>query len=144
MVLINNKEKLAALRRSPENARKQRESSNRYYDTKGRRKRRQKTQQTHESWLAHRFKYLKNPQIDLNFLLTLYADQNGFCALTGMKMTHRLDDPRSISIDRINSSKGYVTGNVQLVCRWVNLAKQHYPNEIFVELFQELKSGISS
>ena len=31
--------------------------------------------------------------------------------------------PLAPSIDRINSSKGYVRGNVQIVCNWYNLAK---------------------
>jgi len=32
--------------------------------------------------------------------------------------------PLAPSIDRVDSSKGYVRGNVQIVCNWYNLAKQ--------------------
>lgn len=28
-----------------------------------------------------------------------------------------------VSVDRIDSSKGYIAGNVQLVCNWANRAK---------------------
>ncbi len=35
--------------------------------------------------------------------------------------------PLAPSIDRIDSSKGYVRGNVQIVCNWYNLAKHELP-----------------
>lgn len=41
-------------------------------------------------------------------------------------MAHRFDDLRSVSIDRKDSSLGYTESNVQLVCRWVNLAKGRF------------------
>jgi len=64
----------------------------------------------------------------------LYEKQNGICALSGTKMTHnaindRQDDdchilnPDNISIDRIDSSIGYVNNNIQLVCAIVNRIK---------------------
>lgn len=60
------------------------------------------------------------------YLRGLYDAQDGKCAITGIEMTHvrGVDDlSRNISIDRIDSSKGYVHGNVQLVCKIVNLMK---------------------
>lgn len=36
-------------------------------------------------------------------------------------------NPRAPSIDRIDSAKGYVRGNVQIVCNWYNLAKHELP-----------------
>ena len=52
--------------------------------------------------------------IDQNYLMALYDSQEGFCALSGVRMTWATGktDPTSISIDRIDHSKGYVHDNV--------------------------------
>ena len=61
--------------------------------------------------------------LDINYLLYLWAKQNGKCALTGFAMTHEFFKGRmntTVSIDRIDSSKGYTRDNVQLVCMVAN------------------------
>lgn len=70
----------------------------------------------------------------------LWNHQNGRCALSGTKMTHDpTPDLRSaqrrnnVSIDRIDSSKGYVSGNVHLVTSQINLMKLDYSVEEFVD-----------
>lgn len=73
----------------------------------------------------------KNParldiQIDLDYLMQLYKDQNGKCALSGLELTHKMDDHFAASVDRIKENVGYVPGNVQLVCQAVNFAKRHH------------------
>jgi hypothetical protein len=65
--------------------------------------------------------------ITVPFLVDLFEKQDGRCVLSGLPMattTHideRPDDMRSnpnkLSIDRIDSSRGYTEDNVQLV-RW--------------------------
>lgn len=70
-------------------------------------------------------------EIDAYYLITLYNKQNGQCALTGLTMSHesyashnnRIKNIHNISPDRIDSSIGYVDGNVQLVCSIVNTMK---------------------
>lgn len=60
------------------------------------------------------------------YYVALYEQQNGLCALSGRPMTHELGRGlvnTNISIDRIDSSKGYEEGNVQLVCRQANTMK---------------------
>jgi hypothetical protein len=47
----------------------------------------------------------------------------------------------TVSVDRIDSSKGYVPGNVQLVCKWVNLAKQDYSNDDMEAVLREAFSA---
>jgi len=42
--------------------------------------------------------------------------------------------PTNCSIDRIDSSRGYEVGNVQLVCRAANVAKSDLPMNDFVAL----------
>ena len=60
--------------------------------------------------------------IDQQYLLEMYDRQQGLCALSGIKMTWATGktSPTSISVDRIDQSKGYVDGNVRLVCMAVN------------------------
>ena len=68
--------------------------------------------------------------IDINitkdYLKELWVNQKGFCALSGIKMTHIAGNGRTftnVSIDRIDSNLGYVEGNVQLVCMAANQMK---------------------
>ena len=56
----------------------------------------------------------------------LYIEQKGKCAITGIKMTFIANDKYKISLDRIDSSKGYLKNNVQLLCWWVNRCKSNY------------------
>ena len=64
--------------------------------------------------------------IELDYLLNLWEDQEGRCALSGMFMTWQKGQGNvnySISIDRKNNSIGYEVGNIQLVCSVVNKMK---------------------
>jgi hypothetical protein len=40
----------------------------------------------------------------------------------------------TMSVDRIDSTRGYTTDNVRFVINWVNIAKQHLSNDQFVKL----------
>lgn len=83
------------------------------------------TRARHKAKNPERFKVEVTPE----FLHRLWDSQQGRCAITNMVMTHRFNSLKSVSIDRIDSDKGYVEGNIQLVCRWVNLAKGKFTNE---------------
>jgi hypothetical protein len=64
--------------------------------------------------------------IDLMYLIKLYEEQNGLCAISGVNMTYIAGEGRTytnISIDRIDSAKGYLRSNVQFVCDIVNRMK---------------------
>ena len=62
--------------------------------------------------------------IDLPYLKSLWEKQNGICPYTGFKMdlpettlSHSsFKSLKKSSLDRIDSSKGYVKGNVEFVC----------------------------
>ena len=58
-------------------------------------------------------------------LLQLWRDQKGLCALSGLPMTFKQGRLllTSVSVDRIVARKGYVRGNVQLVCAALNALK---------------------
>lgn len=68
-------------------------------------------------------------EITLVELHQLWDSQNGQCAITQMPMTFKRNDPYAISIDRIDSTIGYTRTNVQLVCQWVNFAKNKLSND---------------
>ena len=75
--------------------------------------------------------------ISIDALELLWATQNGKCALTGWPMTMELANgvvPTNCSLDRVDSTQGYVVGNVQLVCRVANVAKSNMTQSDFVQL----------
>ena len=60
------------------------------------------------------------------YITGLYGRQKGLCALTGTPLTRTLGEGHvgtNASLDRIDSNRGYVKGNVWLVCRDVNILK---------------------
>jgi len=73
-----------------------------------------------------------NINIDYNYLKFLYDKQNGLCAISGIPMTSLIKSGKcfyNISVDRIDSSKGYLKENVQLVCAHVNMMKSNLSQE---------------
>jgi hypothetical protein len=79
--------------------------------------------------------------VDLRFLADLYARQSGRCALSGVKLVHQIGKLNAISIDRIDNGIGYVRGNIQLVCQFVNLGKYSGTNEAAKEFLAGLRRG---
>ena len=102
-----------------------------------------------KTFLSHKFSQLKKErhrnkvdpkyqcEIVLEDLLNLWELQSGKCAITGKQMTHRKNSLYGASVDRIDSSIGYVKGNIQLVCQAINFAKNKYTNEEFVHFWNE-------
>lgn len=55
-------------------------------------------------------------------------------------MTTKARDINAISIDRVDSSLGYLKTNVILVCHWVNLGRGKYCSpEQFLAILRSLK-----
>jgi hypothetical protein len=67
--------------------------------------------------------------------MILWEQQGGRCAITNIAMTHKYHDMCAASIDRIDSSKGHVKGNVQLLCQAVNHAKRHHSQGEVISFF---------
>lgn len=63
-----------------------------------------------------------------------FNSQKGVCALSGLQMQPGRSSPYRPSIDRIDSSKGYVKGNFQFVCSRVNIMKNTIPEAEFIRL----------
>lgn len=86
--------------------------------------------------------------ISKEYLQLLYEKQNGKCAYTGIELlsptTYKeynlgVGSPYNISLDRIDSTKGYIYGNVQFVCVWVNSSKGNMPDDMFREVLKKVK-----
>jgi hypothetical protein len=77
----------------------------------------------------------------------LYRSQNGRCAYTNLEMATASyapeynalvkSNPLAVSIDRRDSNKGYTPENIVLCCRFVNYAKNAYPEERFRQVLQQ-------
>ena len=73
--------------------------------------------------------------LDIIYLGDLFEKQKGKCAYTGWELeigTHKT--PKTASLDRIDSSKGYIKGNVQWVHKDVNIAKNIFSHENFLKM----------
>ena len=67
------------------------------------------------------------------FLWNLYLQQNRKCNLTGLALCFKQNgEPQTASLDRIDSSRGYVEGNVQWVHKDINNMKQDYSMNEFL------------
>jgi hypothetical protein len=80
--------------------------------------------------------------IDLEYVMGLLKKQKGKCALTGWQLefvrsgSKSYKNPRGCTMDRINNSKGYVRGNIQLTCWLPNRIKNDLNNSEFIKLCQ--------
>jgi len=69
------------------------------------------------------------------YLWKVFVEQDYQCALTGWPIGWaEVGALHTASIDRIDSDKGYEVGNVQLVHKDINMAKQQYSQEYFIEM----------
>ena len=75
-------------------------------------------------------------------LAGLWDTQGGICPLTGWEMTPRKSgsglEPRVVSVDRIEQSKGYVPGNVRLVAFAANNARYVWSDATLIELAEAI------
>jgi len=72
--------------------------------------------------------------IDIKYAWKLFLKQNRKCALSGIDLTIGLKNIHNASIDRIDSSKGYIKGNIQWVHKDINKMKNTYTVDYFKHL----------
>lgn len=80
-----------------------------------------------------------------------FEKQKGLCALSGLPITLKSTKGnyanKTASLDRIDSKKGYVRGNIQWVHKTLNTMKRDFSDEVFIKFceyvtdFQRTKNG---
>lgn len=81
--------------------------------------------------------YLRDFEMDVAYLHSLYDRQSGKCYYTGVEMSM---DPGhlTISMDCLTPRKGYVPGNIVLCCWLFNNMKCHLTEQEFYERCQQI------
>lgn len=88
--------------------------------------------------------------LTLDYLKSLYEQQNGECAITNIPMflPNSVSDYRyskgikplhTASLDRIDSTQPYKQGNVQFVCKGINLMKNTFTMDETIDFLNKLK-----
>ena len=86
----------------------------------------------------------KDFDLDVEYLKEVWNTQKGICPYTGIKMElpkcgkdwDHTFTMEKMSLDRIDSKKGYIKGNVQFVCLGINYAKNKWSDsemKLFIE-----------
>jgi hypothetical protein len=75
-----------------------------------------------------------SPEYTVDDLKDMYVTQDGRCAISGAPMKEERGDgnPYSMSPERLDNKKGYVAGNVILICQFLQIGGTHdyLPHEI--------------
>jgi len=80
-----------------------------------------------------------NVEVDIKYCWNLFLEQNRTCALSGIKLTFSNQSKiQTASLDRINSSLGYVKENLQWVHKTINLMKRNLTTDEFVEFCKKV------
>ena len=81
--------------------------------------------------------------VTFEYLAQLLIEQDFKCALTGWDI-HAMEINSPASLDRIDSSVGYVEGNLQWVNSKVNMMKQQYTQEDFIEVCKAVANMVTN
>ena len=95
---------------------------------------------------------LKNFEFDLDlfYLKKLWKKQKGICPYSNLKMVlfptaNKTEfKPDAASLDRIDSTKGYVKGNVEFVCLSINYAKNCFDRKDFIDFLNKIRHDDST
>jgi len=72
------------------------------------------------------------------YVISLWEIQCKKCFYSGIEMKTQISSSgelnKSVSIDRIDSSKGYIEGNIVLCCSFVNIMKHILPQNTFINI----------
>jgi hypothetical protein len=80
--------------------------------------------------------------ISIENVYDMWIKQNKKCSLSGLNIDFiKKENGVSASIDRIDSKKEYVIDNIQLVHKDVNLMKNHFNQEYFLDICEKIVNG---
>ena len=68
--------------------------------------------------------------ITIDYIWDIYIAQDKVCALSGVPICFK----DSASLDRVDNSKGYVHGNIQIVHKTLNYMKYTYSQDYFIKM----------
>lgn len=83
-------------------------------------------------------------EVDMEYLWNLFLEQNGKCKLSGMELSLKRKNSkgekieRTASLDRIDSTQGYIVGNVQWVHKVINQLKWSYDQKFFIDICKKI------
>lgn len=80
--------------------------------------------------------------ISEEYAADLLIKQDFKCALSGWDIDALDAKSNTASLDRIDSSEGYVEGNVQWVHKMVNMCKQQYSQEDFINMCEAVANKV--
>lgn len=96
----------------------------------------------------HQANNAKTLDLTLEQLKEVWHNQNGLCPYTGWALElpkhHCRKTQRTASLDRIDSSKGYIVGNIQFVSVMANFAKSDFDNTVMQEFCRAIKNHTPS
>jgi predicted DNA-binding transcriptional regulator AlpA len=78
--------------------------------------------------------------------LNMYLDQGGKCAVSGIpfrmeQMGRAKMRPFAASLDRINNERGYVPGNVRLVCQCINMLMNEWGDTVYQQVAEHVRAN---
>jgi len=80
--------------------------------------------------------------IDLEYLWEIWLEQDGKCVLSGQPLRFEHERLKALnqtsSLDRIDSTKGYIKGNVQWVHKDLQAMKWDKPEDVFFNLCRKV------
>ena len=92
-------------------------------------------------------KFSGNIDFDKDYLIELFYKQQGLCAISNLPMTFIVNKGKTntnVSVDRIDSFKGYTKDNIQLVQAIVNVMKTNLDQNEFIKLCKIIVKSIIS
>jgi hypothetical protein len=77
--------------------------------------------------------------LDLRYMAKIWLAQRGECCVTGVLMNFETGSVNvrnhlACSIDRLNSNRGYIKGNVRLLTHWANNAINTWDDQLFEQM----------
>ena len=78
-------------------------------------------------------------EISIDYVWDLFLKQNRLCALTKQPLMFDIRNKNgTASLDRINSSLGYVKGNVQWIHKDINIMKQAFTQDYYIKICRQV------